>query len=119
MKYKPEFPMELSEDRLEQDLRGAVKLGKLLMGKENLYFSRFAGGTFLPISQIRHAYLRIEEVKARVCCGIANFDQTYLMILGADDKLRKYLVSDKEAGQQALDHIAALNPETKIGYYKT
>lgn len=118
MKYKPEFPVSLSQQELEEDLNTAQNVGKVRLGEHVLFFSRFAGSTFMPYSEVEHAYLRQEEVTAKMCCGRANFDQFYLMLVGSDGKLRKHQVADKARGQLALDHIAAKNPSCLIGYRK-
>ena len=118
MKYKPEFPVTLTEEELESDLRAARNLGKVHLGEHVIFFSRFAGGTFMPYSEVRNAYLRQEEVNAKLCCGRANFDQFYLMLLGSDGTLRKHQVADKDKGKEALEVIAARNPDCIIGYQK-
>lgn len=118
MKYKPEFPVTLSEQELEADLQQARNMGKVRLGEQVLFFSRFAGGTYMPYSEIRHAYLRQEEVNAKLCCGRANFDQFYLMLLGSDGVLRKHQVADMARGKLALEHIAQRNPDCLIGYQK-
>ena len=118
MKYKPEFPVLYTDAELESDLRGAQNLGKVRLGELVLFFSRFSGGTFMPYSQVEHAYLRQEEVNARLCCGRANFDQFFLMLKGSDGVLRKHQVKDREAAQTALERIARKNPNCLIGYQK-
>ena len=118
MKYKPEFPVSLTDEELQDDLRRARDLGKVRTGEQVLFFSRFAGGSFMPYDRVEHAYLRQEEVNARLCCGRANFDQFYLMLRGSDGVLRKHQVRDRAAGMYALDHIALKNPNCRIGYRK-
>ena len=118
MKYKPEFPTALTEQELEVDLRQARNVGKIKLGEQVLFFSRFAGGTYMPYSEVVHAYLRQEEVTAKMCCGRANFDQFYLMLMGSDGKLRKHQVADMARGRLALEHIAQRNPGCLIGYQK-
>lgn len=118
MKYKPEFSVSFSEEQLQADLLAAQKVGKIHLGKLGLFLSRFAGGTFIPYSEIKHAYLRQEEVNAKLCCGRANFDQFFLMLLGSDGKLRKHQVEDMAKGKLALEHISRLNPDCLIGYQK-
>lgn len=118
MKYKPEFPVTLTEQELERDLSQATKVGKVRLGERFLFFSRFAGGSYMPYSEVVHAYLRQEEVTAKMCCGRANFDQFYLMLMGSDGALRKHQVTDKEKGKLALEHIARRNPDCLIGYQK-
>ena len=118
MKYKPEFLVLYTDAELESDLRGAQNLGKVRLGELVLFFSRFSGGTFMPYSQVEHAYLRQEEVNAKLCCGRANFDQFYLMTQGSDGKIRKAQVQSLKAGKDALNIISAANPNAEIGYQK-
>ena len=118
MKYKPEFPVSFSDEQLQADLNTAQKLGKVRIGELGLFFSRFSGGTFMPYSEVQHAYLRQEEVNAKLCCGRANFDQFFLMVLGSDGKLRKHQVDDMAKGKLALEQISRLNPDCRIGYQK-
>ena len=118
MKYKPEFPTALTEHELEADLRRAQNMGKVKLGEQVLFFSRFAGGTYMPYSEVVHAYLRQEEVTAKMCCGRANFDQFYLMLMGSDGKLRKHQVADMARGKLSLELIAQRNPGCLIGYQK-
>ena len=118
MKYKPEFPVPFSPEQVESDLKNARTMGKVRLGQEFLFFSRFAGSTFMPYSEVKQAYLRQEEVNAKLCCGRANFDQFFLMIMGSDGTLRKHQVPDMAAGKLALEHIAQKNPNCVIGYRK-
>ena len=118
MKYKPEFSTALTEQELEADLSKAQKVGKVKLGERVLFFTRFAGGSYMPYSEVVHAYLRQEEVTAKMCCGRVNFDQFYLMLMGSDGKLRKHQVADMARGRLALEHIAQRNPGCLIGYQK-
>ena len=118
MKYKPEFPVPFTDEQLEADLKQARNVGKVRLGELALFFSRFAGSTFMPYDQVVHAYLRQEEVTAKMCCGRPHFDQFYLMLEGTDGKLRKHQVTDMAKGKLALEYIARLNPACRIGYQK-
>jgi len=119
MKFKPEVPdTVLPAETLEQDYAQAHALDKLRLGEQCIYFRKFSGVTYLPYSLIRRAWLRQEEVKARLCCGTANFDQFYVVLDCYDGQERRRHVTDKAAGQSCLDHIAACNPEVRIGYQK-
>lgn len=119
MKFKPELP-EVRPDpqALEQDYAQSRNLGKVQLGKRWLFFRKFSGAAYLPYDQVVRAWLRQEEVKARLCCGTANFDQFYLVLECADGQQRRGQVIDKKSGQVCLDHIQARNPAVKIGYVK-
>jgi hypothetical protein len=119
MKFKPEIPgAALPTQALAQDYAQARNMGKVHLGEQCLYLRKFSGVSCLPYSQITRAWLRQEEVKARMCCATANFDQFYLVMACADGQERRGQVLDKPTGQHCLDHIAAQNPSVKIGYVK-
>ena len=119
MKFKPEIPeATLPAGLLEQDFARSQAVDKVQLGEACIYLRKFSGIVCLPCTQIVRAWLRQEEVKAKMCCGTANFDQFYLVLSCADGKERRWHVPDKAAGQRCLDHIAARNPEVKIGYVK-
>ena len=119
MKFKPEISgAVLPAGTLEQDYAQARNMGKVHLGEECLFLRRFSGTSYLPCSRIVRAWLRQEEVKARMCCATANFDQFFLVMACADGQERRGQVIDKDTGKAALDYIAAKNPDVKIGYVK-
>ena len=117
MKFKPEISA-LPAGILEPDYAKAQNMGKVHLGEQCLYFRKLSGTSYLPYNQIVRAWLRQEEVRARMCCATANFDQFYLVMACTDGQERRGQVLDKPTGQQCLDHIAAQNPSVKIGYIK-
>ena len=119
MRLKPEQPdIVLPAEAVERDYAQAKNMGKVQLGDACLYFRRFSGASYLPYSHILRAWLRQEEVKARMCCATANFDQFFLVAACADGQERRGQVIDKASGQACLDHISAKNPSVKIGYVK-
>ena len=119
MKIKFEIPgAVLPPEALEQDFSQARSAGKAHLGEACLYIRKFSGVSCLPYGQIVRAWLRQEEVRARMCCATANFDQFFVVMACADGRERRGQVIDKETGQRCLDHIAAKNPDVKIGYVK-
>ena len=119
MKFKPELPgTALPAEELERDYSQAQNLDGVQLGERCLFFRKFSGVSYLPYGQILRAWLRQEEVKARMCCATANFDQFFLVMACADGQERRGQVIDKDTGKAALDYIAAKNPDVKIGYVK-
>ena len=120
MKFKPEISgAVLPAGTLEQDYAQARNMGKVHLGEECLFLRRFSGTSYLPYGQISRAWLRQEEVKARMCCATANFDQFYLVAACSDGQERRGQVADKDTGKAALDCIAAREPSIQIEYVKT
>ena len=117
MKWKAEGDV-LPGEILQRDFAQAWCAGKVYLGARCLYLKRFSGTGYLPYYQILQAWLRQEEVNARMCCATANFDQFYLVMVCADGQERRGQVLSKAAGQRCLDHIAAQKPDVRIGYVK-
>lgn len=117
MKWKAEGDV-LPDEILQRDFAQARCAGKVYLGERCLYLKRFSGAGYLPYHQILQAWLRQEEVNARMCCATANFDQFYLVMVCADGQERRGQVIDKDTGKAALDRIAAKNPDVKLGYVK-
>ena len=119
MKFKPEIPgAVLPTQALAQDYAQARNMGKVHLGEQCLYLRKFSGVSCLPYSQITRAWLRQEEVRARMCCATANFDQFYVVMSCGGGQEVRWQVENKAAGQRVLDHISAQNPAVEIGYRK-
>ncbi|NBI68790.1 hypothetical protein D1646_18780 [Pseudoflavonifractor sp. 60] len=119
MKFKPEIPgAALPSQDLERDFSQARAVGKVRLGQQCLFLPKLSGTSYLPYAKILRAWLRQEEVKARMCCATANFDQFYLVMACAGGQERRWHVTDKADGQQCLDFILEKNPEVNIGYIK-
>ena len=81
MKFKPEFSQEiLSDGTLEADYAQAQEVGRVRLGARCLYLRKLSGAAYVPCGQIIRAWLRQEEVRARMCCATANFDQFYVVM---------------------------------------
>lgn len=72
----------------------------------------------MPYTEIRQAYLRIEEVKGRLCCGVANFDMYFLMLKMPDDKLVKIEMTSGDLVKEALEVLKQKNESIEIGFKK-
>lgn len=118
MRFQPLSPAVIPADKLTADFSAACAVGKVRLGQEQIYYVKFSSTVYLPYSEIVRAYLRQEEVTAKMCCGRANFDRFFVMAEGKDGTLHKLEVSTRQAADQALAHIAARNPNTEIGYRK-
>ena len=119
MKFKPELSQEiLSYGALEADYAQAQEVGRVRLGARCLYLRKLSGATYVPCGQIVRAWLRQEEVRARMCCATANFDQFYVVMSCGGGREVRWPVEDKAAGQRVLNHISAQNPAVEIGYRK-
>ena len=72
----------------------------------------------ISYGEIVQAYLRIEEVKGRLCCGVANFDMYFLMLKTRSDGLIKIEATSMDIVKQMLELLKQKNQEIEIGYKK-
>lgn len=72
----------------------------------------------LPYEAIKQAYLRVEEVNGRLCCGVASFDMFFLMMRMTKEELIKVEATSKEIVKQMLNEIKKKNDDVEIGYKK-
>ena len=73
----------------------------------------------IPYDEITQAYLRIEEVNGRLCCGVANFDMYFLMLKTSSNDLIKIECSSRERVKQMLEQLKQKNAEIEIGFKVT
>ena len=117
MRFKAISAGVLSPEELTADFAGAQNLGKVRLGQSCFYFTKFSGTSYLPLDQAEHAWVRQEEVKAKLCCGVANFDQFFLMIKDRSGTVHKGEIRSKEVGKEALSLLSLRQPSIQIGYY--
>lgn len=91
---------------------------KIKIGDSVLTYKKGFKWQTLAISDIAQAYLRIEEVNGKLCCGVASFDMHFLMLKTKEDALLKLEASDRETVETMLQALKEKNPEIKIGYDK-
>lgn len=91
---------------------------KIRMQKQELEYKKGFKWYVLPYSEITHAYLRIEEVKGKLCCSVANFDMYFLVVKTRAGELIKMEASSQEVVKRMLDELKEKNPEIEIGYKK-
>ena len=108
-------PSPASQVDLEADYKAAQNLGKVRLGAQWLFFPKFSGTSYLPYTDISRIWLRQEEVTAKMCCGRANFDQFYLMVIDQQGQLHRGHVDDMAKGKEALARIPQYNSAVHIG----
>lgn len=118
MKFKSELDGAPLQGELERDYKQAVNLGRVRAGEEGLFYPKLGYVACLPYGQLKHLYLRKEEVIARLCCGTADVSPVFVMAVGSDGKTRKTQIRDTEMGKTLLRYVSQRAPGVEIGYHK-
>ncbi len=99
-------------------MEAAIETKKIKLEETQLSYKKGFKWYAVPYNSITNAYMRIEEVKGRLCCGVADFDMHFLM-LKTESGLIKIELESKEIVKAILEKLHCRNPQIKIGYYKT
>ena len=89
---------------------------KVVLQEKELEYKKGFKWYKLSYPEISKAYLRIEEVNGRLCCGVANFDLYYLMLQTKEGELLKLEVPSKELAKEMLEELEVKNPAMEVGY---
>ena len=97
------------------DYESAQNFEALRVGKLGVYYREGFKTRFFAFAELERAFLRVQEVRGRMCCGQAFFAY-FRMVLVAGGKEYDYAMSEKEQlMRDALAAIAANAPALPIG----
>lgn len=91
---------------------------KIKLDEQVLTYKKGLKWHTLPYVEITNAYLRIEEVNGRLCCGVASFDMHFLVLKTKAGDSIKIEGSSKEIIKQMLEELPQKNEEIVIGFNK-
>ena len=97
------------------DFESAQNFEALRVGKLGVYYREGFKTRFFSYEELERAFLRVQEVRGRMCCGQAYFAY-FRMVLVAGGKEYDYAMSEKEQlMRDALAAIAENAPALPIG----
>lgn len=100
------------------DYEAAKVFDKLRVGRLGVYYRDGFKTVCIPYDYIHRAFIRIQEVNGRLCCGNTTLAY-YRMVFVHDGKEFADVISEKEeAMDAALECIRASAPSVAIGFVK-
>ena len=91
---------------------------RIKLNEQDVAYKKGLKWHMLSYLDIKQAYLRIEEARGKLCCGVALFETYYLMLKTVEEELIKIEVSSKENAKRMLDFLKEKNTEIEIGLKK-
>ena len=108
----------VTDGAVQADFESAAKFDKAFVGALGVYYRDGFKIKFVPYPSLERAFIRIQEVNGRFCCGKAVFAY-YRLVLVVDGKEWGDIMSeDEKAMDDALAAIAARSSTTAIGFVK-
>ena len=105
----------VSSPELNADYESAKVFDKLRVGRLGVYFRDGFKIRFIDYGAMERAFIRIQEVNGRMCCGNTIF-QYFRIVFVRNGKEYADLISEKEqVWDEALALIHELAPSVAIG----
>ena len=101
---------------LTADHAAAEKFDRVRVGALGVYFREGLKTRFVPYSYMERAFIRIQEVNARVCCGSTCFFAYYRLVLVHDGRSTPTYRPKAKAMDGALARMQELSPGLAVGY---
>lgn len=98
------------------DYEAAQVFDKLRVGKLGVYYKEGFKTKFIPYAYIDRAFIRIQEVRGRMCCGETTFAYYRLVFVHSGKEFADIISEQEETMDQALACIHEAAPAVAIGF---
>lgn len=100
---------------LTADYEGARKFDAVRVGKLGVYYRSGLKTVFLAYPTLERAFIRIQEVNGRMCCGSTTFAYYRLVFIRGGKEYAEVMSESEQAMDAALAAIHENAPELPIG----
>ena len=108
----------VTDTSVAADFESAVKFDKVFLGALGAYYRDGLRIKYVPYAALERAFIRVQEVNGRFCCGKAVFAYFRLVFVVAGTEWGDVMSEDEKAMDEALAEIARRSPSTAIGFVK-
>ena len=105
-------PVESAE--VAEDYEGAAVFDKLRVGDLGVYFRDGFKTRFLPFDYIHRAFIRVQEVNGKLCCGKAVFSYFRMVFVHDGKEVIDVISENEKAMDDALARIAEKGVPTGV-----
>lgn len=106
---------KLSSPAFEADFSSARQFDKLWVGKQAVYYRDGLRTRCIPYASMERAFIRVQEVRGRMCCGQATFAYFRMVFVVKGKEISEILSEDEKAMDAALAAIHEAAPELPVG----
>lgn len=106
---------KLSSPEYEADFASARRFDKVLVGKLGVYYRDGLKTRVFPYPQLDRAFIRVQQVRGRMCCGQAMFDYFRLVLVSGGKEYSHILSEDEKLMDETLAAIHQAAPGVPVG----
>ena len=103
---------------LSADFEAAQVFDKVRVGRLGVYFRDGFRTRFLDYPSLERAFIRVQAVNGRLCCGTANFEYYRLVFVRGGREITDVMSEKGPAMDGALACIHEMAPSLAIGFVK-
>ena len=103
---------------LAADWERAERFDKLRVGDLAVYYRDGFRVKAVPYSRMERAFIRVQQVRGRMCCGEAAFFYYRLVFLVDGKEIADSMSEDEAAMDAALARLHERAPEVPVGFEK-
>lgn len=107
-------PQLYSDEKLTEAYKSARTIGVLRMAEEGLFFRAHFHTWFIPYTEIRRCFRRVQLVPAKLCCGKGDFAVENLVIEGEEGELAQIQLPGTRAAKAAMEELKARVPQASF-----
>lgn len=107
MKFKAVCDLALDEAVLEKDYEAAEVFWKVRLGSQCLYYMNLFKTAYVPLTEISRAFIRVETTVSRVCCGPAEFNSYYMILMHDGKEIASIELDSEVKADRLLAGLAA------------
>ncbi len=97
------------------DFEAAESFDKLRVGRLGIYYRDGFKTKYIDYASMERAFIRIQEVNGRMCCGSATFAYYRMVFLCGGREIADFMSEKEAAMDAALAKIHEMAPQVPIG----
>jgi len=106
--------VELPE--LAADFENSVRFESVWVGDLGVYYKSGFRTIFISYEEMERAFIRIQEVNGKLCCGKATFAYNRLVFVVKGKEYAEAMTEHETAFDEALELISKKAPSLPIGF---
>lgn len=106
MAYKNMTQTIVDDALLDEELLKSAQYWKVRISEHYLFYPRMLKTGYVPLADLTRAFIRVETVVSRVCCGPAEFHVYKIILCSAQGEIAAIEVDSETKADRTLAAIA-------------
>lgn len=114
MNFYPLTQTEHDMETLRAEYKAGREIGKIRLGRENLFFRNGLKTYFIPYVDIKRCFRRVMMVPAKLCCGKGELQVENLVIYDSEKEIAQIQLPGTKAARILMEELKQLIPDAQF-----